>query len=93
MILELTENSIINTDYIVYMEIQICHSGIGHDFNKYIIHMADGKPVYVSEPIYYAIRNFVLHGEVNKNLTIWQKFKILCLQWLKSIKTMKLSSK
>lgn len=90
MFIELGQNTVIDTDKITHIQAEF-KSGVGHNYYVYKIYLIGGNIISVSEPMYYAIRNFILHGEVN--LTIWQKIKIFCSHWLKSIKTMKLSSK
>lgn len=89
MFIELGQNTVIDTDKITHIQAEF-RSGVGHNYYVYRIYLISGNIIPVSEPMYYAIRNFVLHGEVNKNLSIWQKIKIFCSHWLYSLGIKKL---
>lgn len=89
MFVELGQNTVINTDKITHIQEEI-KSGVGGNYTVYKVYLTSGQIISVKEVVYYGLRNVLLHGVVNKNLTIWQKIKIFCSHWLYSLGIKKL---
>ena len=60
-----------------------------------IVHFKQGTSLQLEGEAtdkFLAVFNAISYGEVDKNLTIWQKIKIFCSHWLFSLRLNKLST-
>lgn len=87
MFIEIKDGLIINADNINGLEVDWQWSGVTNSrYGLYYIYVGSTR-FNITKNDYDKLKSILIHGVVDRKLTIWQKIKIFALHWLQSIKS------